>query len=352
MIHFTRRALLENSALAGAVALAGKRASAQTADFYRGKVIRMLIGAGAGGGFDIAGRLVAEHMPRHIPGNPSFVIENMQGGSSLPMTNYLYNSAPRDGTVMGMPNNGIPLEPRLKLLTRAGGTAAFDVTRLGWIGSSVRQTQVLFVWSTAPVRSLDDLKREKLIVGSEGISADNYLYPYMLNRLLGAQMNIVPGYPGQVEIFLAVERGELQACVTRYSTLLINQPGWLPQGKGRILLQFGATRMDELPDVPTAAEIMPTKESGELLSFFASKDDMASPLALPPDVPPARLQLLRDAFDATMRDPAYQAGTRKLGLDAGPLSGAELEALIDRLQATPETIVERLRALLADAGKR
>ncbi len=351
MSRLDRRTFAQGAALAGFGAIGATPSFAQPAPFFRGKTIRMLIGAGAGGGYDIAGRLVADHMGRHIPGNPSFVVENMAGASGLPMTNYLYNRAPRDGTAMGMPNSGTPLEPRLKLLTRSGGTALFDIDKLAWIGSSVRQTQVLFVWGDK-VKSLDDLRRTQLVVGSEGVSADNYLYPYFCNRLLGANMKIVPGYPGQTDIFLAVERGELQGCVTRFSTLKVNQSGWLKDRKGHIVMQFGPERIGELPDVPTAAELTDSTTDADMLRFYSSKDDFACPLALPPEVPEDRVAILRTAFDATMRDEAYLAAARRVGVDANPLSGAQVAAMVDALQKSPDAVVERLRALLQDASAR
>jgi tripartite-type tricarboxylate transporter receptor subunit TctC len=328
------------------------KARAQAADFYRGKTIRMLIGAGPGGGYDIAGRLVAAHMGRHIPGEPTFVVENMQGASGLTMTNYLYNRVPRDGTVIGMPNAGIPLEPRVKLLTRAGGSANFDVGRLGWLGSSVRQTQVLYAPVSATAQSVDDLKRSKFIVGSESSTSDNYLYPFFMNRLLGAQIQIVPGYPGQTDIFLAVERGELQGCVSRYATLKVTHPTWLSQGKGRLLMQFGEERLEELKDVPTFIESAANEEDREMLKFWASRDDMACPLCTPPETPAERLQILRDAFDATMKDPAYVSAAERLGLDARPLDSKGVEKLMTELAATPEPVVQRLRDLLDAAAKR
>ena len=149
-------------------------------EFYRGKSIDFLIGAAAGGGYDLAGRAVARHITRHVPGAPQIVVRNMPAASSLVMTNHLYNIAKRDGTVIGMTNNNIPLEPRLHLLSPDGANVKFDVTRLAWLGSPLQEPQVLFVWHTAPVRTVADLKTTRILVGAVTVAADNYTMQLLL----------------------------------------------------------------------------------------------------------------------------------------------------------------------------
>jgi tripartite-type tricarboxylate transporter receptor subunit TctC len=343
-------ARLLGAARLGAGLLVGAAAVAQAepvADFYRGKTIELLIGGATGGGYDLAGRTAANHLGRHIPGNPGFVVRNLPGATSLIMTNQLYNVAKRDGTVIGMPLSNIPLEPRLKLISPDGANVRFDVERFGWIGTPVQEPQVTWVWHTAPARNLEDLRANLVRMGATTASADNYILPTLVNRLLGTKMQVVTGYIGQNEINLAVERGEVQGNNTGLSNITVNKADWLRDGKVRILLQYGAERLPVLPDVPTAAELVGAEEDRTLLRFYAVKFNMARPLAVPPEVPPERLAALRAAFDATMKDPRYIEDAKRIGLDVSPLGGAQIEALIRQVQATPEGVVARLRELLA-----
>jgi tripartite-type tricarboxylate transporter receptor subunit TctC len=315
-------------------------------DFYRGKSIRLIIGAAAGGGYDIPGRLLATHMPRHIPGNPSIVVENMPGATSLIMTNYLYARAPKDGTAMGMPNNNVPLEPRLKLLSKDGGNVSFDIGKFGWVGSPVQEPQILFTLASA-ASSFEDLKTRKVVLGATGRSADNFSLPFMLNQLLGAKTEIVTGYTGQNDIFIAVDRGEVQGNSTGLTNLLVTKPDWVRDGRVKILVQFGATRAAEIPDVPTAIELAHDESVRSMFRFFAKKFQMARPIALPPDVPADRVQALQQAFNATMQDKAFLTDAHRIGLEINPVSGPEISQLIAEIQSAPESIVQRIRSVLS-----
>ena len=324
-------------------------AIAQTpAEFYKGKTVRMVIGAAVGGGYDLPGRVMQQHMSRHIPGNPPIVVENMPGAASIVMTNYLYNRAPRDGTVMGMPNNSIPLEPRLKILSRDGGDVRFDVSKLIWIGTPVQEPQLLWTWSAA-ARTFDDLRNKRVIIGSMAVGADNYTLPYLANRVLGTRMEIIPGYKGTSDTFVAVEQGEVQGGGTSLLNLMVNRGDWLRDGKAGVVLNFGLERLPELPDVPTAAELAATPEDRDLFRFIAMKFAMARPLAFPPEVPRDRVDAMRQAFDDTMTDPAFLADAKKIGLPVSPMRGVEIQKLVDEIQATPQPIVDRLRELLGAA---
>ena len=340
-------ARLLGAALLVTAAAAAAAQAEPVEDFYRGKTIELLIGGASGGGYDLAGRTVANHLGRHIPGNPNFVVRNLPGATSLIMTNQLYNVSKRDGTVIGMPLSNIPLEPRLKLISPDGANVRFDVDRFGWIGTPVQEPQITWVWHSAPARNLADLRANLIRMGATTSSADNYILPTLVNRLLGTRMQVVTGYIGQNEINLAVERGEVQGNNTGLSNMTVNKADWLRDGKVRILLQYGAERLPVLPDVPAAAELASAEEDRALLRFYAIKFNMARPLAAPPEVPPERLAALRAAFDATMKDPRYIEDARRIGLDVSPLGGERIEALIRQVQATPEPVVARLRELLA-----
>jgi tripartite-type tricarboxylate transporter receptor subunit TctC len=330
------------------VLIGSATASAQpVADFYRGKTIEMLIGGAAGGGYDLAGRTLANHLGRHIPGNPAFVVRNMPGATSLIMTNYLYNVAKRDGTAMGMPTSNIPLEQRLKVISPDGTNIKFDIERFGWLGTPVQEPQITWVWHTAPAHNVDDLKKIPIRMGATTSSADNYLLPTVVNRLLGTKMQPVTGYIGQNEINLAVERGEVQGNNTGLSNITVNKADWQRDGKVRILLQYGTERLPVLPDVPTAIELAPAEADRALLRFYAVKFAMARPLKTPPEVPADRLAALREAIDATMKDPQYLEEARRIGLEINPLGGEGVARLIHQVQATPQDVVDRLRELFA-----
>ena len=329
------------------VASAATSAQAQTpAEFYKGKSVRMVIGAAAGGGYDVPGRVMQMHMGRHIPGNPTIVVENMPGAASLIMTNFLYNRAPRDGSVMGMPNNSVPLEPRLRILSRDGGDVRFDVSKFIWIGSPVQEPQILWTWSAA-ARTFEDLKTKRVIIGSMAVGADNYTLPLLANRILGTKMEIIPGYKGTGDTFVAAEQGEIQGGGTSLLNLMVNRGDWLRDGKAGFVLSFGLKRLPQLPNVPTAAELAPTQADRELFRFIAMKFAMSRPLALPPEVPQDRVDALRRAFDETMKDPLFLADAKKIGLDVDPVSGVEIQKLVEEIQATPQPVVDRLRELLS-----
>ena len=338
--------------LADVLGLPGAARADEVADFYRGKTVEMLIGGAVGGGYDLAGRTVANHMGRHIPGNPAIVVRNMPGATSLIMTNNLYNVARRDGTVIGMPTSNIPLEQRLKLISPDGSNVKFELLRFGWIGTPVQEPQITWVWHTAPVQSVDDLRKVAVRMGATTSSADNHLLPTIVNRLLGTRMQTVTGYIGQNEIFLAAERGEVQGNNTGLSNITVNKADWLRDGKVRILLQYGVERLPGLPAVPTAVELARSEADRALLRFYAVKFSMARPLMAPPEVPAERLAALRDAFDTTMQDPQYLEEARRIGLDVNPLGGAGIARLIRQVQETPQDVVDRLRELIASPRAR
>lgn len=321
-------------------------------EFYRGKSIDFLIGAATGGGYDLAGRAVAAHIGRHIPGNPQIVVRNMPAASSLVMTNHLYNAARRDGTVMGMPNNNIPLEPRLKLFSPDGSNLKFDISRLSWIGTPLQEPQALFVWHTSPVRSVADLKTHKIVVGAVTVAADNYTMQLLLNRTYGSIMELVTGYPGQNDIFLAMERGEVHANSSGISNLTVTRPQLLKEGKVHVIVQYGTERHPLFKEVPTAIELMTNDADRELWRVYSLKYAFARPIALPPEVPPERVQALREAFDRTMKDPQYLAEAQRIGLEVSPLDGETVRRLVAEIQATPEPVITRLRTLLTPPAKK
>jgi tripartite-type tricarboxylate transporter receptor subunit TctC len=320
------------------------------AEFYRGKTIEFLIGAAPAGGYDVVGRLIASHMPRHIPGNPAIVVRNMPGATGLIMTNHLYNVARRDGTAIGMPTSNVPLEPRLRLISPDGSNIKFDLSRMAFLGTPLQEPQVTWLWHTAPARTVEDLKAQTILMGATTPSADNSVLPLLVNALLGTRMQVVTGYRGQNEINIAAERGEVQGNNTGLSNLTVNKADWLRDGKVRILLQYGTDRLAALKDIPTVVELAATDPDRALLRFYALKFNMARPVVLPPDVPADRVAALQAAFEATMKDQAYLDDARRIRLDVNWLGNREITEQVRQIQETPQAIVDRLRELLARAG--
>jgi tripartite-type tricarboxylate transporter receptor subunit TctC len=309
------------------------------ADFYRGKVIHLIIGGSTGSGYDLTGRLLASHMPRHIPGEPSMIVENMPGAASLIMSNHLYNRAVKDGTAMGIPNSNMPLEPRLKLLSRAGGQVRFAIDRFNWIGTPVQEPQVFWTSATGKVRKFEDLRTSRFVAGATSLGADHHILPTFMNELLGTQIKIVTGYAGPRAFFIATESGELDGAISALSEIF-------GRTNLRVLVQFGAVRHSTLPDVPTAIQLGTTDEARQLLGFYALKYQMARPVIMPPEVPKERVEALRRAFDATMKDRAFVEDAGKLGFDIDPINGEEISKLIQQIEDTPQSIVDQVRKMI------
>jgi len=238
------------AAMLAAVLIATPAAADAVADFYRGKTVRLLVGAAVGGGYDAVGRAVARHIGRHIRGNPAVVVENMPGAASLIVMNYAFNKGPRDGTVMALTTSSVPLESRLRLMS-PDGIVPFDVNKANWLGSPAQQPQVLFVWHDVPVNSLDDLKKNKLVLGAIAAGSDTYILPTLLRQVFGANTQVISGYKGTADILIAMEKGEVQGHVALLANVTAGSPGYLRDKKIRIVLQFGRERARELPDVPT-----------------------------------------------------------------------------------------------------
>lgn len=326
--------------------LAATCAQAQDeAAFFKGKTVRILVGGAAGAAYDFVGRALAAHMGRHIPGEPSVIVENMPGAASIVMMNTLYNRAARDGTAMGMPLNGIVLEPRLKSLSRDGSNVHFDLSKMRFVGTPAQQPQVLWVWHQTPYASIEDLRSRPSNFGSTAPGGDNYILPTLSNALLGTQMKIITGYKGVNDIFLATEQGEVHGATVNFSSLL-GKPDWMAAGKARILIQFGTERLASLKDVPTAIELAKDEGSRQMLRVYATKFKTTYPILLPPDVPAARVRTMQGAFDATMLDKAFIADAEKIGIDVSPLGGPEIEKVMAEIEAAPQDVIDRLRLLV------
>jgi tripartite-type tricarboxylate transporter receptor subunit TctC len=325
------------------LACATAPASAQdsVAEFYKGKQLRMVVGSAVGGGYDLYARALARHIVNHIPGRPTVIVQNLPPAGSMVMTNQLYNQGPKDGTAIGAPLNGMPTAP----LLQAG--AQFDATKLNWLGSLQAETYVGFVWHTAPVSHISEMAAKELLVGTTTVGATMGDFPLLLNDLLGYKFRIVRGYKGTPQINLAVERRELQgnAGVGLASVKTLTQP-WIDEKKIRFIVQYGSKADPEIAHVPVVMDLAKTDEQRQAMRLLFSRTQYARPYFLPPEVPKERVQALRRAFDATMKDPAFIADAKKLQLELSPMTGEAMQALVGELASTPPAVVERVRKAL------
>jgi tripartite-type tricarboxylate transporter receptor subunit TctC len=269
------------------------------------------------------------------------IVQNQPGAGGVTMASALYNNGPFDGTAMGASFSGTPMIPLLQ-----PGAARFDPLKLNWLGSTNRETQVTYVWHTAPVQKIADLLTTELIVGAQAPGSTQYDYPVLANRLFGFKFKVVTGYESTPKIHLAMESGEVHGTIANWSTLKAINPTWIAEKKIRILAQWALTKNPELKDVPMFLSLAKTDAERAALELMLARLEYGRPFFLPPNVPAARLAALRRAFDATMKDPAYLAEADRLKIEVDPLSGEEVAALVDQVFRTPADTVTRVRAAL------
>ncbi len=324
------------------VATGAAAAPAQPAEsFYKGKQITMLIGTAAGGGYDTYARTLARHMPKYIPGNPVIVPKNMPGADGAVEMGSLYNSAPRDGTAFAALTNGIALDP---LFGKFNGR--FDSLKLGWIGSIGKLMNVCVTWHTSPVKTIEQAQKQQVIVSASGATSNSTMMPRISNALLGTKFKVVTGYTDQ-DVTLAMERGEVDGvCGLAYTTLKAARPTWFRDHKINVLLQVGMSKFPDLPNVPSAIDLVSKPEDKKTLELILTRQEMGRPFAAPPNVPADRLQILRRAFDATLKDPAFLADAKRLQMEVDPLTGEEVEKLLRTAYAAPKDVVARAAQLI------
>jgi tripartite-type tricarboxylate transporter receptor subunit TctC len=318
------------------------RAQDSVAAFYKGKVVRLIVGIGVGSGYDINARLLARYLPKYIPGNPSIIVQNQPGAGSLTMTNQLYTAGPFDGTAIGASFNGLPTTP---LLQPTG--ARFEATKLNWIGSTNRETQAMYVWAASPIQSLADLTTKEMIVGAQAPGSTQYDYPKLAEKLFGWKFKVITGYESTPKIHLAMERGEVHGTWANWSTLNAIAAPWIAEKKIRILAQWARRKHPELPDVPLIVDQAKTPEQKQALDLALARLEFGRPFFMPPNVPAERVEAVRRAFDAAMKDKELLAEAGKLKIEIDPLSGEQVAALIEQIYKTPAETVARVREAMA-----
>jgi tripartite-type tricarboxylate transporter receptor subunit TctC len=323
------------------VAAAPARAE-DVASFYRGKQIRFIVGSAPGGTYDLLARIVARHIGAHIPGSPTIIVQNQPTAGGLLMANQLFTLGPNDGTAIGVPLNGIPAAPLLQ------PTAAhFESAKLIWLGSTHSEPYVAYVWHIAPVQSRDELLTKQLVVGATTPGTTMNDFPLLTNAVLGTKFKIVPGYGSTPLMNEALERGEVEG-IAGFGWFALNAqvPQWVPDGKIKVIAQFGLTRSRILPDVPLMLDLAKSAADRQALMMLFGRTEYGRPYFLPPGVPAERVEALRRAFDATMKDEAFMADAAKIGFAVDPLTGEQVQALVAALANTPPDVVARVRAAL------
>ena len=339
------RAVLHSLCVATASMLVfASQAFAQSVeDFYKGKRLSLIIASGPGGGYDTFGRLMARHIGKHIPGRPNVVAQNMDGASGLQATNHLANRADRDGSVILATYNALTIQP---MFDKTG--VLYDPLTLNWIGSIGKQTNICVTWHTSPIKRLEQVKEQEVVVSSTGPTGNSSSLPHIFNNLLGTKFKVLVGYTTAGQR-LALENGEVGGiCGLSYSTLMASNPDWILSKKLNILAQFGNEKLADLPDVPLAIDFISDPNDKKILELLAAPQEMGRPFVAPPDVPADRVRALRRAFDATLKDPDYIAESKKAMLDIEPMTGEQIEALIKKTYATPKEIVDKAAALMTN----
>ncbi|HZO46583.1 MAG TPA: hypothetical protein VFB68_11865 [Xanthobacteraceae bacterium] len=321
-------------------AAAGAPAQAQSvADFYRGKTINLLIGVGVGGEYDLQARLVARHLGKHIPGNPNVVPQNLVGAGGINMANNLYNTAPRDGTTIGMMGNNFPASQAV-----GAKNVRFDAGKMQWLGTIAPVVETMAVWHTAGVKSVDDLRKQETVAGASGRGAITYFYPMMMNAFLDTKFKIVTGYPGGNQINLAMERGEVQARNNTWSSWKSTRSQWIRDKLIYVVAQAGPRASDL--DAPSVEELARTPDDRLTIELIVSGTQLGRPFATTPEIPADRLAALREAFRATMKDPDFLKDAAQMNFEVDPVYGEAMQKTVEKILSTPKPLAERAKEFL------
>lgn len=315
------------------------------ADFYTGRKMTVIVGSDAGGGYDTLARLMARHLGHFIPGAPALVVQNMPGAASFVAANNVYNVAPKDGATIGLVQRTI-LSANV---TKQSGVR-FDVEKFSWIGNLDSEVSFFLSWHTAPVKSAQDLFTTELLTGGGGPTSDSEVQARMLNALIGTKFKVVSGYPGQNQILLAMERGEVEGMGGWGWNNVQMHVDLLREGKINLLLQCALERLPQLPDLPTPFDFVKSEEDRKTLELFYLQQTVARPVLSPPSVPADRLAALRSAFIAMAGDDAFHKDAAKAHIEVAPSSYAEIEKVVHTISTTPPNIVQRLSKAITPPG--
>jgi len=334
---------IRRSAISGVIllfAVAAPRANADPADFYRGKTVEILVGFSPGGGFDAYARTLARHIGNHIPGNPGVVVRNYAGAGSLRLARYLGEAAPHDGLTFGTIDNG------LLVASLTNKKITFDASKLKWVGAITKDPQVAFTGKLSPVKSFADLTKSNTAFGGTGKDDIRYACEAALKKVSGGNIKIVTGYPGTADVALAIEKGELDGSCESWSSVKATKSEWLRDKRINLLVQYSSERQKDLPDVPLLSDFAKSPIERDALNLIFSSSEVGRPFGAPAGVPADRLDALRRAFDATVKDPEFVADAAKQKLEADPSKGEAFEAYLKKVYASSPAVIEYARKLI------
>jgi tripartite-type tricarboxylate transporter receptor subunit TctC len=350
-VERVRRRVLAGVAI---IVLAGSMTSAAGAqsaeEFFRGKRdLNLVTSSAVGGGYDSYSRLLAHHMSKYLPGNPTIVVQNMLGGGGIRAANYIYNLAPRDGTTFALIDRGMPTAP---LLYADKSQARFDAVKFTWIGSIMRETGMGVLSARSAVASIEDARTHPMFFGATGPETDPAMYTRLVNDLIGTKIKVINGYKGQPEEFQAMEKGELDG---------LFMSGWsgpgqayvrdqIGKGQMRLLIQMAPAKDPQQMDTPTILDLVSAPQDRQIVELVLDRTALGRPIVAPPDTPADRVSLLRAAFRQAIEDPELRADAQTLSLPIDPIYGEEAQVIIQRLYRSPPDVVERTRKIVQFSG--
>src|SRR5712671_346527 len=327
-----------SSVLAGALALVAASAQPGRAQDSIDRPVTIYVAGTAGGGIDLFARLLSRHLGRHIPGKPSVSVQVMPGAGGIRAANFLAEQAPRDGTVMTTFASGPILEPLI-----GARHPGYDMSQFTWIGALTKDIGLCIAWGASPFKTIDDVKKQQMVVAGTGAGSETDTWPVVLNDVLGTKFKLVTGYVGTQETMLAIERGEADGrCVFSYSALKIAKPDWLRDKKINVLVLTALEKSAEFPGVPAVVDLVTKPEDRQLLELMVGPGAVARPFVAPPGLPANKAALLRRAFDATMQDPEFRTEAGRIQADLAPSTGEEVQERVKRIYATPRPVIERV----------
>jgi tripartite-type tricarboxylate transporter receptor subunit TctC len=334
-----RQSITALASIFAALVAAGAPSASAQAPNLAGKTVNLIVGSPPGGSADIWGRVVARHIGKHLPGQPSVVLQHMPGAGGTIAANYIYGVAPKDGTAMAHVFGVTTLGP-----LRGETGARFDATQLTWVGAPKTETNLCIAFNSpnVKVKTLQDLYEKELVVGNNGVGTGPYFYPKALNALVHTKFKIVGGFPGMANIFLAMERGELEGvCGGTLEGILSLRPNWIPENR-IVMLFYGGTSHPKLKDVPSITELAKNAEDKAVIEFLSIGPSLGRVFIAPPGMTTERVKMLQEAFTTTMKDPDFLADATKQQLDVEPRDGEYLSVLIRKIYATPKSIVDKV----------
>jgi tripartite-type tricarboxylate transporter receptor subunit TctC len=307
------------------------------AEFFRGRTVSLVVGFNPGGGADTYARLVARHLGKHVAGNPTLVVRNMQGAGSVVAANHIYNVSPKDGTELGLFAGNITIDPLM------GGTQhRYDARKFGWVGAPSSDSNVCLSSLSSSFKTIDDVIRRDMITGTSGTST--YDFPVVMNNVIGTKFKLVKGYGGSAALRLAMERGEIEGfCGVGYNSM---RTAGLADGKANILVQVGLAKNPHMPNVPFIFDYAKSDEDRQIFRLVFGWLDLERPIGAPPGVPEERLRSLREGFDRAMKDPGLLADAEKAQVGIEPMSGAAIAAFVDEAYRAPAEIGKRAAQML------